>query len=256
VPTPDPDTPDPTIIAELLNSIVAIPAGAFMMGQAVTTWDIYGYTTVVHEVTLQGFGMSTYEITQAQYETITGINPSECQGAIYGNTDNYPVEQTSQYDALAFCVKLSELTGRTFTLPSEAQWEYACRAGTSTLYSFGDDNMLLYDYAWFGFNNYTDRPYGPHPVGIKLPNPWGLYDMHGNVWEMCLDSWHYSYVGAPTDGSAWESGLHGIYGFHVQRGGSFNNDSPWVTCQSTYRNVGINATNGGSINGFRIVEIY
>jgi eukaryotic-like serine/threonine-protein kinase len=112
------------------------------------------------------------------------------------------VEQVSWYDAWEFCQKLSVMTGRAFDLPSEAQWEYACRAGSTTLYSFGDDIGLVNNYAWSSANSSST-----HPVGLKLPNNWGLYDIHGNVWEFCLDSWHDNYTGAPTDGSAWEPGI-------------------------------------------------
>ena len=152
------------------------------------------YTTPVHAVTLQGFEISAYEVTQAQYQAVMGVNPSYFKG------ENNPVETVSWYDARAFCTALSAMTGRTFTLPSEAQWEYACRAGTTTLYSYGDSDTLLGDYAWY----YTNSGSRTHTVGAKLPNNWGLYDMMGNVYEWCLDSWHTNYTGAPTDGSAWE----------------------------------------------------
>jgi formylglycine-generating enzyme required for sulfatase activity len=198
-------------ICDLLNSMVSIPGGTFQMGSTDDEHGWANHTTPVHAVTLQGFQIGAYELTQTQYAAIMGNNPSYFQGTSYPGTENNPVEQVTWYDAREFCTALSAQTGRTFTLPSEAQWEYACRAGSTTLYSFGDDDGLLGDYAW-----YWAPP--THPVGTKLPNAWGLYDMHGNVFEWCLDSWHTSYDGAPTDGSAWEPET--IWD-HVIRGGSW-----------------------------------
>jgi len=184
-------------ISELLNTLVSIPSGTFQMGSEEDPW-----STPVHAVTLQGFEIGAFEVTQAQYEAIMGVNPSHFQGA---DKLNNPVEQVSWHAAREFCTRLSALTGRTFTLPSEAQWEYACRAGSTTRYSYGDDDTLIGNYAWFYGNSENNGiPYGPHPVGTKLPNAWGIYDMHGNALEWCLDSWHDSYTGAPTDGSAWD----------------------------------------------------
>jgi formylglycine-generating enzyme required for sulfatase activity len=180
--------------------MVYIPAGTFMMGSTDNEYGWAQYTTPVHQVTLQAFDIGAYEVTQAQYEAVIGTNPSNFQGPTYPNTENNPVEMVSWYDARTFCTALSALTGRTFTLPSEAQWEYACRAGTTTLYSYGDSDALLGDYAWY-WNNSGSLT---HTVGTKLPNNWNLYDMHGNVWEWCLDSLHTNYTGAPNDGSAWE----------------------------------------------------
>jgi len=221
-------TPLSEPITSLLNSLVTIPAGTFMMG---STDDENGYaqcTTPVHQVTLQAFDIGAYEVTQAQYLAVMGINPSLFQ-VVNGHpgSDNRPVEMVTWYDARAFCTALSTLTGRTFTLPSEAQWEYACRAGSTTLYSFGEYDGLLGDYAWYGANSsYSGGSWGgTHPVGTKLPNPWGLYDMMGNVWELCLDSWHDNYTGAPTDGSAWEPDTGSV---RVLRGGSWYDDSPWI----------------------------
>ncbi len=212
-------------ITDLLNSMVRIPAGTFMMG---STDDEYGWaylTTPVHQVTLQAFDIGAYEVTQAQYQAVMGTNPSHFQAINgYPDTENNPVEMVNYYDARAFCTALSVLTGRTFTLPSEEQWEYACRAGTTTLYSYGDSDALIDDYAWWWNNsNGTGGPYGTHPVGTKPPNAWVLYDMMGNVWEWCLDSFHDNYTGAPNDGSAWEPET-GTY--RMTRGGSWRYDIP------------------------------
>jgi len=214
-------------ISDLLNSMVSIPAGTFMMGSTDNEYGWAQYTTPVHAVTLQAFEIGAYEVTQAQYAAVMGTNPSYFQGTSYPGTENNPVDRVTYYEAREFCTQLSALTGRTFTLPSEAQWEYACRAGSTTLYSFGDDDGLLGNYAWYDSNSGDQT----HPVGTKLPNAWDLYDMHGNVWEWCLDSWHENYIGAPTDGSAWEPEA-GAY--RMIRGGGWNSHGPWY-CRSAMR---------------------
>jgi formylglycine-generating enzyme required for sulfatase activity len=236
-------------ITDLLNSMVSIPNGTFQMGSTDDENGWAHYTTPVHAVTLQGFEMGKYEVTQAQYTAIMGTNPSGIQGINYPNTENNPVETVNWYNAMEFCTVLSALTGRTFTLPSEAQWEYACRAGNTTLYSFGDSDALLGDYAWY-WGNSDGRTY---PVGTKLPNAWGLYDMMGNVAEWCLDSEHENYVGAPTDGSAWEPGI-GIS--RALRGSAWNYVSN-VYSRSAFRSFYQANSPGIWLNciGFRIVEI-
>ena len=200
----------------LLNSLVTIPAGTFMMGSTDNENGWAQYTTPVHQVTLQAFEIGAYEVTQAQYQAVMGVNPSAFNGP---GRENNPVEQVSWYEARAFCTALSALTGLTFTLPSEAQWEYACRAGSTTLYSYGDSDALLGNYAWWGVNSNGTT----HHVGTRLPNAWGLFDMMGNVWEWCLDSWHTNYIGAPTDGSAWQPETGDT---RMLRGGSWTNLSP------------------------------
>ena len=235
-------------ITSLLNSFVPIPGGTFMMGSTDNQYGRAQYTTPVHAVTLQGFEISAYEVTQAQYQAVMGVNPSYFQeGNGYLDTENNPVEQVSWYDARAFCTALSALTGRTFTLPSEAQWEYVCRAGTTTLYSFGDNVALLGDYAWWWYNSDGTT----HPVGTKLPNNWGLYDMMGNVWEWCLDSPHSNYIGAPTDGSAWEPET----GFlRLLRGGGVAYDSPGYF-RSAYRYHSGYPGDRYYENGFRVLAV-
>ena len=122
------------------------------------------------------FAIGKYPVTQSQYEAVMRVNPSHFQG----NPRN-PVEKVSYDDAITFCQKLSQITGKTYRLPTEAEWEYACRAGTTTDYCFGNDANQLGDYAW-----YEDNSQGTtHPVGLKMPNNWGMYDMHGNVHEWC-----------------------------------------------------------------------
>ena len=165
-----------------------IPAGTFTMGEG-------DQADRAHDVTLtKSFKMSVHEITQAQYEQVMGINPSEFKGA-----DN-PVETVNWDDAVDFCRRLSELpaekeAGNVYRLPTEAEWEYACRAGTTTKYSFGDDESDFGEYGWYRENSGITT----HPVGSKLPNAWGLYDMHGNVYEWCQDR-HGDYPsGSVTD---------------------------------------------------------
>ncbi|SEH05740.1 Serine/threonine-protein kinase pkn1 [Candidatus Venteria ishoeyi] len=144
---------------------------------------------------------------------------------------------------MAYCAWLTAQTGQSYTLPSEAQWEYACRAGSDMAYCFGDDEQQLKDYAW-----YADNADGQtHPVGEKQPNAWGLYDMHGNVWEWCLDRWHDSYKDAPVDGLAWEAGQDND---RLLRGGSWYSGSRG--CRSAYRYFSVS---GSSYRGFRVVRL-
>jgi formylglycine-generating enzyme required for sulfatase activity len=179
-----------------------IPAGTFTRG----------YGKYAHEVTLtKPFKMGVHEVTQAQYEQVMGVNPS------YFKAANNPVEMVSWEDAVEFCRKLSELpaekaAGNVYRLPTEAEWEYARRAGTTTIYSYGDEQSEFEEYAWYRENSDNKT----HPVGSKQPNAWGLYDMHGNVWEWCHD-WHVDYPsGTAADPTGAERGL-----MRVIRGGSW-----------------------------------
>ena len=159
-----------------------LPAGSFVMGSPKSEYGQYNYVMQRTETIASQFLIGVHQVTQLQYEAVTGENPSYFKGA------NKPVESVSCDEAVAFCKKLSELpaertAGREYRLPTNAEWEYACRAGTTTRYSFGEDAKDLGKYAWFVEN--SDGTI--HPVGEKLPNCWGLYDMHGNVWEWCFD---------------------------------------------------------------------
>jgi len=207
---------------EITNSIgmklVLIPKGTFMMGSPESE-EAHREDETQHEVTIsKDYYLGVYEVTQAQYEKVIGKNPSHFQGAIVGNYNaDLPVEQVSWDDAVEFCKKLSELpeekkAGRVYRLPTEAQWEYACRAGSKTAYSFDDEEGLLPEHGWFKRNS-SNRT---HTVGLLEPNAWGLYDMHGNVWEWCSD-WYGDYPkGALSDPTGPKEGS-----LRVVRGGGW-----------------------------------
>jgi formylglycine-generating enzyme required for sulfatase activity len=189
--------PDENTITNTIGmEFVPIPAGEFEMGSPSDEQGRWSDEGPVHHVNIENaFHMGRYEVTQKQWREIMGDNPSHFKG------DDLPVERVSWNDVQEFIRKLNEKEGTNkYRLPSEAEWEYACRAGTTTRYSFGDFESKLGDYAWYGDNS-GDKT---HPVGQKKPNSWGLYDMHGNVREWVQDSWHDDYNGAPADGSAWE----------------------------------------------------
>jgi formylglycine-generating enzyme required for sulfatase activity len=187
-----------------------VPGGSFMMGSPANEAGRYDNEGLQHRVTVKDFYIGKTEITQAQWQAVMGNNPppSHFKGDL-----KRPVENVSWNDAQEFCKKLNALTGKTYSLPSEAEWEYAARAKTTTPYAGELDAM-----AWYANNSGLTT----HPVGQKQPNVFGLYDMHGNVWEWCEDVWHDGYGGAPTDGAAWLSG--GDVKYRVLRGGSWVND--------------------------------
>ena len=163
-----------------------------------------------HRVQIQSFAIGKYEVTQEQWFAVMGTNPSANKGR------TLPVERVSWDDIQQFIAKLNQKTGQKYRLPSEAEWEYAARAGSTTEWSHGNDESKLGNYAWYGRNSGGKT----QEVGQKLPNAFGLYDMHGNVWEWTQDCWHENYAGAPTDGSAWTTGCGGEG--RVLRGGSLS----------------------------------
>ncbi len=230
----------------VLLDMVHIPAGTFMMGAPDNEPEARNVEKPQHSVTVPEFWIGKFPITQAQYKAIMGKNPSYFKG------DHRPVEQVSWHDAVEFCQKLSAKTGKQYRLPSEAEWEYACRAGTTTPFHFGQtltDKLANYD----ATETYNNSPLGQYrrqttEVGSFPANAFGLHDMHGNVWEWCLDHWHDNYNGAPSDGSAWITGGDGSH--RMLRGGSWFND-PRV-CRSADRNR-LNPGNRNSIIGFRVV---
>jgi formylglycine-generating enzyme required for sulfatase activity len=230
-----------------------------------------------HEVELESFFLGRTPITQAQWQEVAGwvegpgehweldlsgrMEPSRFEG------QQRPVENVNWFEAMEFCSRLSQRSGKTYTLPSEAQWEYACRAGTTTEFHFGEtisSGLANYD----GRTTYANGPKGEYreqttKVGMFPANAWGLHDMHGNVWEWCADHWHSSYdLGqrkAPNDGSPWEdaaeSGTEGEEEgrrdarARVLRGGSWFNLP--VCCRSAYR-YDFHPANANSFIGFRV----
>jgi formylglycine-generating enzyme required for sulfatase activity len=286
-----------------------IPGGTFTMGTEDEEierlvkkfgWDGFRRERPQHRVTVSSFYMGRYPITQAQWRAVASrtdlkveryLNPdpsrfkdppkpslkSEAsdsppfEGARGGSPTRWdrPVEQVSWYDAVEFCARLSKLTGKEYRLPSEAEWEYACRAGTTTPFHFGETitgELANYD----ARKTYADEPKGEYrgqttPVGQFPPNAFGLYDMHGNVWEWCLDPWHENYQGEPPrDGSVWDENnndnryqsllistkeLLTDKRYRVLRGGSWSGHP--LSCRSADRSRN-NPVNHIDIDGFRV----
>ena len=219
------------------SEMVVIPAGSFDMGSS-------GYSSSekpVHRVTIsKTFALGKTEVTQGQWKSIMGSNPSKFTNC--GN--DCPVENVSWNDAQIFIQKLNAKTGKQFRLPSEAEWEYACRAGGKQEYC-GSDN--LDSVGWYLFSHKQSSSKSVHRVATKQPNAWGLYDMSGNVMEWVEDSFQSDYNGAPTDGSAWI----GRGTLRVLRGGSWDNESPFASAAS--RGALLPEVRGESI-GFRVVR--
>jgi formylglycine-generating enzyme required for sulfatase activity len=239
---------------------VYVPAGKFAMGSEQGKAD----NQPVHQVTIrEGFYLSKYEITQAQWQALMGNNPST-----FKSSDRSPVENVSWDDAQEFISKLNAAgDGYTYRLPTEAEWEYAARAGTSTIYFWGDDPNKACLYAnvadQVAKNSHQgtmkntdiaecqDRYAETSPVGSFQPNAFGLYDMTGNVWEWCEDWKHSSYDGAPTDGSAWLSGESEKY--RVVRGGSWDSDVKYTLPVAS--RLGGTPNSRYAVIGFRLVAL-
>jgi formylglycine-generating enzyme required for sulfatase activity len=256
-------------IEDLGNGIqlemVMIPGGSFMMGSPETEEGSNDDERPQHQVTIKAFCLGKYQVTQAQWKAVAAfpqvnkelkLDPSRFKG------DNRPVEQVSWEDAVEFCDRLSRHTKRQYRLPSEAEWEYACRAGTTTPFHFGETittNLANYqgtdneEYKWSG--SYGSGPKGVYreettAVGsFGVANNFGLYDMHGNVWEWCQDDWHSDYEGAPTDGSAWLSSEESSDRKLLRGGSWFYNPGG---CRSAFRNYHALDFNLTDI-GFRVV---
>jgi formylglycine-generating enzyme required for sulfatase activity len=182
--------------------------------------------------------MGRFEVTQRQWFAVMGTRPSHFPG------DDRPVENVSWDDAQTFVARLSQRTGRRYRLPSEAEWEYAARAGSTTAYPFGSDASRLGTFAWFASNSGSST----QPVGRLQPNAFGLYDTLGNVWEWTEDCWNGSYAGAMTDGRAWTAG---DCGRRVLRGGSWVNYPGGVRAASRLRGTTANRIIDG---GFRVAR--
>ncbi|WP_066379113.1 bifunctional serine/threonine-protein kinase/formylglycine-generating enzyme family protein [Anabaena sp. CA = ATCC 33047] len=234
--------------------MVAIPGGKFLMGSPEDEEGRYDSESPQHNVTVKPFFMGKFPVTQAQWQAVAAFakvkidlkpDPSYFKGA------NLPVECVSWHHAVEFCARLSQKTGRIYRLPSEAEWEYACRAGTTTPYYFGD--AITTDLANYNGNyTYGSAPKGEYrqqttDVGKFPANSFGLFDMCGNIWEWCQDEWHLNYIKAPGDGSPW---LYGKNECRVLRGGSW--DFYPGSCRSALRNR-FNPGIDSSDNGFRVV---
>jgi formylglycine-generating enzyme required for sulfatase activity len=198
-----------------------------------------------HEVTIaKPFAVGKYEVTFAEWDACVAAGGCpEASDSNWGRGER-PVINVSWDDAQQYVAWLSRLTGKTYRLLSEAEWEYAARAGTTTLYSFGEDEAALDEYAWYHDNSNGKT----QPVGKKKPNRFGLHDMHGNVWEWVEDLWHASYDGAPLDGSAWVEGSR--LSSRVLRGGSWDYDP--ANLRSTVRHWFTKVTRSDYGLGFRV----
>ena len=228
-PAPEPKSLSATLTLDLGKGVtmklVLLQPGKLLMGSSESERGHQSDESPQHQVAIsKAFYMGVTEVTQAQYEAVTGTNPS----AFTGPTN--PVEKVSWDEAVAFCRKLSEKTGRTFRLPTEAEWEYACRAGTTSRFCFGDSDGGLAGYGWHGGNSGMKT----HPVAQKKPNAWGLYDVHGNVWEWCADWYDGRYSsGLSTDPRGPRAG-----GARVLRGGAWRGDGLGLfRCAIRYRSA-------------------
>ena len=245
-PTPTP-TPQPPVQAAKPGQIfkdcqashcpemVVIPAGSFTMGS-----NRHDNEKPTRSVNIRSFALGKYEVTQRQWKAVMGDNPSYFKNGC----SNCPVESVRWDDIQKFLQKLNQMTGKEYRLPSEAEWEYAARAGTTTEWSSGNDASSVKQYAWYTENS-TGRI---QPVGTKQPNAFGLHDMHGNVWEWVQDVWHDNYNGAPTDGTSWTVGDQSR---RVLRGGSWGHLPVYLRSASRIRYATGDRDNGF---GFRIAR--
>jgi formylglycine-generating enzyme required for sulfatase activity len=242
------DNTDSALEQEFSNSIgidfALIPAGEFYMGSDSTP--IVVFDDPLHEVSIENaFYMSKYEVTQEQWEDVMGNNPSFFEG------ENLPVEQVSWNDAQEFISKLNQMEDTDkYRLPTEAEWEYACKAGNDTDFSFTNEATDLDGYGWSDSYGWCaiNANKTTNSVGEKKANAWGLYDMHGNVWEWVQDNWHDTYENAPVDGTTWEDENRSN---RVGKGGSWM-DGPNI-CKSAFRGS-LDAKSTSNVLGFRIVK--
>jgi eukaryotic-like serine/threonine-protein kinase len=231
------------ITADVWLSLVMISGGAYLMGSPYGTGE--SSERPQHHVAIQPFWLGQFLITQAQWMAMMGQSPSRFAGM------NLPVDNVSWEEANRFCQRLAKKTSRNYRLPSEAEWEYACRAGTSTAFHTGEtistevanyNGEFIYCSGPRGVYRHTTTEGGSFP-----PNAFGVYDMHGNLWEWCADGWHENYVNAPSNGQAWQPG-HNERG-RVLRGGCWH-DIPDV-CRSAAR-MRYEANEGDEFVGFRV----
>ncbi|HEY3362661.1 MAG TPA: formylglycine-generating enzyme family protein [Methanosarcina sp.] len=238
--------------SSLTNSIgmefVLIPAGEFYMGSPIREKRRKLWESPVHRVTIEKpFYLGIYPMTQEQWQRVMGNSPSYFKG------EKHPVENISWDEIQIFFKKLNALentdgNNRIYRLPTEAEWEYSARAGTAIAYFFGDDESKLTQYAWFLENSGLET----HPVGLKKPNPWGLYDIYGNAAEWVQDEYHISYKGAPEDGRAWENAFPSVSTpVRVRRGGGWNGNAG--CCRSSERLFAAQDKKLNSL-GFRVIK--
>ncbi|MGO9921815.1 MAG: SUMF1/EgtB/PvdO family nonheme iron enzyme [Isosphaeraceae bacterium] len=267
-PKPSPSPPPKKVTNSLGMTLVRIEPGSFLMGSSQEQIDHlmrefpdskrewFDYEQPQHAVKItHPFYLGTHQVTQGQYQAVMGINPSDVKGS-----DDLPVESVTWFDAIAFCNRLSEREKRTpfyringtdvtvlggdgYRLPTEAEWEYACRAGSSTLYPFGDNASALDEFAWYNKNSENQT----HPIGHKSPNAWGLHGMLGNVWEWCADFYDAKYYASSP--SADPPGATGAADRVIRGGGWLN--APRL-CRSASRGGRLPADRSRSL-GFRLV---
>ena len=244
------------LVKGVVLEMVAIPGCTFLMGSPESEQGWSGSESPQHTVTIQPFFMGKFPVTQAQWQAVASLpkvnidlkpDPSGFKGA------NRPVERVSWYDAVEFCTRLSKARGREYRLPSEAEWEYACRAGTTTPFHFGETittDLANYDGDYtYGSGSKGQFRKQTTDVGSFPANAFGLHDMHGNVLEWCQDTLHENYNGVPTDGSAWvdENANQNI---RILRGGSWYFNPSYCRCET--RND-LNPDSVGDVIGFRVV---
>lgn len=264
-------------------NMIEIPAGSFLMGSPEDEEDRQDDEGPQHQVTFaEPFWMGKYPVTQAQWRAVASLPKVERDldpDVSFFVGDDRPVEQVRWLDAMEFCARLTQVTEYYYRLPTEAEWEYACRAGTTTRYSYGDEPDTSRMNCWLPRVQGSTTPVGTYP-----PNEWGLYDMHGNVWEWCLDEYCDSYEGAPNDGSprvaeseevdrvmrgsSWDDGVeagrsafrfwgvpdskYNTTGFRVVRGACWCNSPAY--CRSANRSR-ISLEDGDfDVVGFRVVS--
>jgi formylglycine-generating enzyme required for sulfatase activity len=242
------NSPGSSISNSIRMEFILVPAGEFDMGSQAREKRRKLWESPVHRVAIEKpFYLGRYPVTQEQWQKVMGNNPSYFKG------EKRPVENISWAESRTFFQKLNALERADenncfYRLPTESEWEYAARAGTGTSYFFGDDESKLTEYAWFLKNSGLET----HPIGMKKPNPWGFFDIYGNVGEWVQDEYHISYKGAPEDGRAWESLFPSLsIPVRIRRGGGWNGNAG--SCRSAERLFAPQDQRLNSL-GFRVVR--